>query len=202
MSVGFLWDYVCGCFLHITILSFRHFGTCRWCIRWHSSNLFYNYISVEFIGSMLCNQQPRTPTRCSKWLSTQATAGASSLSRSATPRDPGSSHALSVRHQGLSRALLSVLLLPTLTVAASSCLTRSSFAIAATSLPASTATALPAAGDALQMENPLVVLQTLPPKLWCPQSAALLLLPSITMLAMVPYLKIAVTVPTMFQGWV
>ncbi len=119
--------------------------------RWHSLDLFHNYISVEFIWfiwSMLRNQQPRTPTHRSNWLTTQATAGASSLSTSATPMDQGTSRALSVRHHGLSHAL-SVLSVPMLTVAASTCLTQSSSTIAATSLPASTTTALPTAGDAI-----------------------------------------------------
>ncbi len=119
--------------------------------RWHLSDLFLKYISVEFIWfiwSMLRNQQPRTPTRRSNRLTTQATEGASSLLMLATPTNPGTSHALSVRHRGLSCAL-SVLLVPTLTVAASTHLTRSSSTIATTSLPASTATALPAADDAI-----------------------------------------------------
>ena len=97
---------------------------------------------------MLRNQQPCTPTHQSNQLTTQATAGASYLSMSATPTDPGTSQALSVQHPGLSRAL-SVLLVLMLTVAASTRITRSSSTIAATSLPASTATALPAAGDAI-----------------------------------------------------
>jgi hypothetical protein len=100
------------------------------------------------VGSMLGNQQPCTPTPHSNQLSTQATVGASTLSRSATPRDPGLSCTLSVWHQGLPHAL-SVLSVLSLMVAASTCLTRSLSAIAATSLPASTATALPATGDAV-----------------------------------------------------
>jgi hypothetical protein len=97
---------------------------------------------------MLHNQQPRTPTHRSNRLTTQATAGASSLSTSETPTDPGTSCALSIRHCGSTHAL-SVLLVLTLTVAASTRLTRSSSTTAATSLPASTTTALPAAGDAI-----------------------------------------------------
>ncbi len=119
--------------------------------RWHLSDLFLNYISVEFIWfiwSMLHNQQPFTSTHRSNRLTTQATAGASSLLMSATPTDPGTSHALSVLHRGLSRAL-SVLSVPTLTVATSTRLTQSLSTIANTSLPADTATALPAAGDAI-----------------------------------------------------
>ncbi len=118
---------------------------------WHSSDLFLNYISVEFIWfiwSMLHNQQPCTPTHQSNLLTTQATAGASSLLMLATPTDPGTSCSLSVRQRGLSCAL-SVLLVPMLTVAASTRLTWSSSTIAATSLPASTATTLPTAGDAI-----------------------------------------------------
>jgi hypothetical protein len=147
---------------------------------------------------MLQNQQPHTPTRRSNQLTTQATAGASSLSTLATPMDPGTSCALSVRHHSLSRAL-SVLSVPMLTVAASTRLTRSLSTIAATSLAASTATALPAAVDAITMDFSLVKLQTLPQKLICPQYAALLLPPSIPILAMVPYLLIAVS-PTFSQG--
>jgi hypothetical protein len=97
---------------------------------------------------MLHNQQPCTPTCQSNQLTTQATAGVSSLSTSATPTEPGTSCALSVQHHGLPRAL-SMLSVPTLTVAASTCLTRSLSTIAATSLPASTTTALPATGDAI-----------------------------------------------------
>jgi hypothetical protein len=97
---------------------------------------------------MLRNQQPCTPTHWSNQLTTQATVGASSLWTLVTPTDPGTSCALSVRHRGLSRAL-SVLLVPTLMVAASTRLTQSSSTIAATSLPASTPTALPAAGNAI-----------------------------------------------------
>ncbi len=167
--------------------------------RWHLLDLFLNYISVEiiwFIWSMLCNQQPCTPTRQSNQLTTQATVGASSLLMLATPTDPGTSHTLSVWRRGLSRAL-SVLSVLMLTVAASTRLTRSSSTIAATSLPTSNITALPAA----QMDFSLVKLQTLPQKLICPQYAALLLPPSIPILAMVPYLPIAVSL-TFFQGWV
>ncbi len=97
---------------------------------------------------MLHNQQPCTPTHWSNQLTTQATAEASSLLMSVTPMDPGTSRALSVRHPELSHAL-SVLLVPMLTVAATTRLTRSLSTIAATSLPASTTTALPAAGDAI-----------------------------------------------------
>ncbi len=86
---------------------------------------------------MLRNQQPHTPTCLSNWLATQATAGALSLSRSTIPRDPASPRALCV------------LLVPTLRVAASTCLTRSLSVIATTSLPASTTTALPATDDAV-----------------------------------------------------
>jgi hypothetical protein len=85
---------------------------------------------------MLHNQQPCTPTSCSNQLSTQATAGASSLSRLTIPRDPGLP------------GTLSVLSVPTLIVAALARLTRSLSAIAATSLPASDVTAVPAADDA------------------------------------------------------
>ncbi len=142
VSVGFLRGYICGCFFHVTLPSFRHFGTCRWHLHWHSLILFHNFISVEFIESMLRNQQPCIPTRCSNQLSTQATAGASSLSRSTTPRDPGLPCALSI------------LPVPTLTVAASTRLTRSSSAIATTSLPLNTATTLPTADDAVTDGKP------------------------------------------------
>jgi hypothetical protein len=96
----------------------------------------------------------------------------------ATPTDPETSRALSVWHRGPSHAL-SVLLVLTLTVAASTHLTRSSSTIATTSLPASTTTALSAAGDAIIDGLLLVKLQTLTQKLICPQYATLLLLPSI-----------------------
>ncbi len=40
VSVGFLRGYACGCFFHIALLSFRHFGTCRWHMWWYTLILF------------------------------------------------------------------------------------------------------------------------------------------------------------------
>ncbi len=59
---------------------------CWWRMQWLTPILFHNFISVKFIESMLHNQQPCTPTCHSNWLATQATGGASSLSRSTTPK--------------------------------------------------------------------------------------------------------------------
>ena len=95
---------------------------------------------------MLRSQPPCTPTCQSNRLTAQATAGANSLSTSPTPQDPGTSHALSVRHGKLSCAW-SALSIPTLTVAASARPTRSLSTIADTSVPATTIIPPPAAGD-------------------------------------------------------
>ncbi len=94
---------------------------------------------------MLRSQTPCTPTRRSNQLTAQATAGANSLSTSTTPPDPGTSHASSVWHRELSCAW-SALSVPTLTVAASACPTRSSSTKADTLVPATTVIPPPAAG--------------------------------------------------------
>jgi hypothetical protein len=94
---------------------------------------------------MLRSQPPRTPTHRSNRLTTQATAGANSLSMSTTPPDPGTSHASSVRHRESSRAW-SALLVLMLTVCASARPTQSLSTKANTSVPATTVIPQPAAG--------------------------------------------------------